>query len=1171
MRALVTSVSRFIASINASVAKIPLPINSKMRLVGLWALILLAVVCFIWLIHGVWGSMPPWVKQLFILALFLMIVLLWFAKGQAWLERRRPFGKTQGDLQPGNSEQEIMALKAMRQGLIDAKSVLMNSPDVGPGRSPLYRIPWFLVLGDEDSKPEVLLRAASSRSSFSPPARDTDPNQHWRWWFLKGMVAIEADTKLVCDGNDKGSRGIWYQALQLLNAERKILPLNGIMVLISAERLLRNEDEARRYLLNLRRLVHECMSHLQLVPPVYLLVTACDKLPGHGDFVNAIPPKVLGQAIGYRFDAGGAANTVNWQQLPTNFSALRERLHEIRLTAVRREGEPFKRKGIWDYVEAFGKLEPGLVSAVKLLIEENSLQIVPPLRGIYFVSGAGNGAFIEDLFTRFLPTDQPLASRTKQPGMKRWLNSMISVVLVTGFSGLVVNQVVKAQVQRQTLRELIQTACAEVTQRGNEIGVLADCVVGLDGIEATERDSGFSWGLQDYKISLAEKKTLLVTEFKKILDVYDVGVQSNLADKDVRFDHLLATTQRLSLVDRCLESEKKCKREGREPNLVFDASSPIIHSVQKMLTGSADERQKAGDSMLELYVAYLRWGAAPATESDFLAAERTKQKASLKEILAVGEPTVEQTVNWSRRHGKALTVEELWGPPDAKLTSGASTFSSVEFAYTRDLWETAFAPCLTQITATLETSTLEGRFRKDYFEQYFKSWRDFLVAFDQGLNLFNKRTVTSLLDRAERQDTPYDRLWKAVQHELLELPLQQSIGDYGRLMWGGLKENWSSVFGQSWGFSKAVYGSFGKTNRIVPPIWLVALQHTLRTNWKNSNEKLAPFWSRLKSDEDGTKSLQLAKEIYKSGGDAPSDFAKLKQIVVTPPTQFDAELKGDDRPAWEAVAGEVKFLVALISYRAGLAIDNDWQNRVLVEIKKKPAEAQRAALKNNVISFSAGTLEGLVNGAEKRPKELLGIGNKFPFSPAFVELLGGQVTNEARNDQKESFRLATLELSQPSSFGVTREGDEGTTLEIDCATKKFSVNTNAGSKSERRLDIIANPGECATARIKIALPEIDQQADAGSPPPGPTKLTKTYSGDVFKAMMDDFKHGAKSLSLADFKSSYSDEEWQQMDKRLKLMGINQARVYLMLNLTPEMEDYLQKKQPINDIPNSIIQ
>ena len=388
-------------------------------------------------------------------------------------------------------------------------------------------------------------------------------------------------------------------------------------------------------------------------------------------------------------------------------------------------------------------------------------------------------------------------------------------------------------------------------------------------------------------------------------------------------------------------------------------------------------------------------------------------------------------------------------------------------------------------------------------------------------------------------------------------------------MWGGIKEDWTSVFGESWGFVKAVYRSVATTESVIPPIWLAALQHSLRTNWKVSNAKLAPFWSRLKSDESGAKSLQLAKEIFKSNGESPPEFAKLKQIVVAPPARFEAELKGEDRPAWESVTGEVKFLIALISYRAGLAIDDDWQTRVLPEIRKKPTEMQRAALKDKLLALSKGTLEGLVNETEKRPKEVLG--TNFPFSPSFIDLLGGQAAAESRDEQKESFRLATLELSQRSSFGVTTEGEKGTTLELDCVSKKFSVNTNAGSKSERRIDIVANPAECTTARIKIALPEIDQQADEKSSAPGPSELTKTYSGDVLKAMMNDFKHGQKSLSLVDFKSSYSDEEWQQMDRRLKLMGINQARVYLMLNLSPEMEGYLQTRQPVNDIPSSVIQ
>jgi type VI secretion system protein ImpL len=1166
MRALIASLTRAVAWINAGIAKIPLPINSKLRLAGLWLLILLTVVCSLWIIHAVWGLMPPWIKQLFVLATLLLSVLLWFAKGQSWLERRRPFSKAQGDLQAGNSEQELTALKAMRQSLVDAKSVLAHSPEVGPGRSPLYRIPWFLLLGDKESKAERLLKAASTKSPFAPPAQSTEPAQYWRWWFLRGLVAIEADSRFVCDSSEKDLRGIWYQALQLLNSERKSLPLNGIIVLISAEKILRNEEDARRSLLNLRRLVHECMSHLHLVPPVYLLISDCESLPGHGDFVKAIPAEVLAQAIGYRFEASGTANAVNWQQLPTYFSALRDRLHGIRLTALRREADPAKRKGIWDYVESFGKLENGLISAVKLLVEENSLQIIPPLRGIYFVSG---GAFIDDVFTRFLPPDQPLASRTKQPGLKRWLNSMISVVLVAAFSGLVVNQVVKAQQQRQSLRELIQTACAEVSQRGGQLTVLSDCASALSRIEALEREAAFSWGLQDYKTSLAEKKTLLVTEFKKILDAYDAGLQSNLGDKDVRFDQLLATTQRLSLAGRCHGAEENCKKDVGEHNLVFDPSSRVVNSVRKFLVGTDGEREKASDALLDLYIAYLRWGRSHATDVDLVVTEQSKLKADLEQILAAGDPTIEEVVSWSRRHGRPVTVEGLWLSPDPKTAADPSKFASVEYAYTRELWETVFAPTVAQITRTQERSATEKKFRTDYFEKYFLSWREFLAVFHKGLNLHNKQTAASLLERAELRDTPYDRLWETVRNNLLQLPLRQSIGDHGRLAWGGIKEDWTSVFGQSWRFTKAVYRSVASTNSVAPPIWLSALQHSLRTNWTDSNAKLAPFFSRLKSDENGAKSLLLAKEIFKSNGDAPPEFVKLKQIVAAPPAQFDAELKGEDRPAWEAVSGEVKFLLALISYRAGLAIDDDWQARVLPEIKKKPADMQRAALKDNLLSLSKGTLDGLINETEKRPKEVLGI--KFPFSPAFINLVGGQAVVDTHDEQKETFRLATLELSQRSSFGVTTEGEKGTTLEIDCVAKKFSVNTNAGSKSERRLDIVANPTECTTARIKIALPEIDQQADEGTSLPGPSELTKTYSGDVLKAMMDDFKHGQKSLSLADFKSSYSDEEWQQMDRRLKLMGINQARVYLMLNLTPEMEGYLQKRQPVNDIPSSVIQ
>src|SRR3546814_8484959 len=78
------------------------------------------------------------------------------------------------------------------------------------------------------------------------------------------MIAIEAHPRVVCEPGARLERGLWYQALTLLSAERDKLALNGIVVCISAQTLLAGPDAAKATGIRLRRLVDEAMAHLQI-------------------------------------------------------------------------------------------------------------------------------------------------------------------------------------------------------------------------------------------------------------------------------------------------------------------------------------------------------------------------------------------------------------------------------------------------------------------------------------------------------------------------------------------------------------------------------------------------------------------------------------------------------------------------------------------------------------------------------------------------------------------------------------------------------------------------------------------------------------------------------------------------------------------------------------------
>ncbi len=284
------------------VAAWPLLKNPRVRKILLWIGLILAAVLVLWLLAYAWSLMAPSVKQLLVLLIALSVVLLWFVKGAPWLVRRQALRRAKGDLAPGDPRDEQEPRREMLAALLQTKQVLARSPEVDRKRDPLYAIPWVLFLGDTQAAAEGLLQVARSTSPFPPPPAADTPSQYWRWWLFKGMIAIQADPRFVCDGSDRVTRGIWYHALQQLNAERGSMPLNGIAVLVAADRLIGDPEQVRPYALNLRRLVDECMEHLQIVAPVYVIVSSCERLPGYQDFVRNIPVDALRQAVGHKLE-----------------------------------------------------------------------------------------------------------------------------------------------------------------------------------------------------------------------------------------------------------------------------------------------------------------------------------------------------------------------------------------------------------------------------------------------------------------------------------------------------------------------------------------------------------------------------------------------------------------------------------------------------------------------------------------------------------------------------------------------------------------------------------------------------------------------------------------------------------------------------------------------------
>ncbi len=333
------------------------------------------------------------------------------------------------------AEADEVAVDALRDAMSQARQALRQAPRARNARDPLdvrdprdldAPVPWFLFFGDAAANLPGLLSAAHGER-LAPATAGHEPfdEAYWRWWHTGAMAAIELHAGAVSQKTTMAmaphARALWLQALLALAEQRDRLPLHGLVVCIGASELLRanadpdrDPDASRPLAMRIRRLLDEAGDTLRLQLPVYLVVTGLEQLPGYATLRGALPPEVLAQALGHRLtDPFAAAGITAAERLDALFGPLALQLHALRMALLREQPSAAGRLAMHEFVEAVRALQPALRQVAQVLFESHGRGSRPPRwRGLYFTaaaSGAASGAFVGDLFDRFLPADQPLA------------------------------------------------------------------------------------------------------------------------------------------------------------------------------------------------------------------------------------------------------------------------------------------------------------------------------------------------------------------------------------------------------------------------------------------------------------------------------------------------------------------------------------------------------------------------------------------------------------------------------------------------------------------------------------------------------------------------------------------------------------------------------------------
>lgn len=209
--------------------------------------------------------------------------------------------------------------KALNQGL---ERFLDNAG----GRRALYRLPWYLVVGDEQSGKSSFIDRSNQRFTLTridqAQARgrqDEALAYPLGWWVSDDAVIIDPPGVFISQKSPVGSvpngpsesepsappctqARLWEHLLGWLLRNRSQRALNGVLLVIDLPALLHGQPEQRIALARgLRTRLYEVSSQLGSRLPLYVVLTKFDLLDGFEAFYSNLPVAKRESLLGFTF------------------------------------------------------------------------------------------------------------------------------------------------------------------------------------------------------------------------------------------------------------------------------------------------------------------------------------------------------------------------------------------------------------------------------------------------------------------------------------------------------------------------------------------------------------------------------------------------------------------------------------------------------------------------------------------------------------------------------------------------------------------------------------------------------------------------------------------------------------------------------------------------------
>ncbi|MFZ0157314.1 type VI secretion protein IcmF/TssM N-terminal domain-containing protein, partial [Pseudomonas sp.] len=171
---------------------------------------------------------------------------------------------------PADREEVSLLRERLLQSLERLHS---NKPRATPAKDALYALPWYLVIGQPAAGKSTMIYQSGLNFPYAERegarVAGLGGTRNCDWFFSSEAVLLDTAGRYM---NNPEEAGKWRAFLQLLRQHRQRRPLNGLIVSVSIDDILKaSPEDQERLAKRLRERIQESCALLEVRLPIYLV------------------------------------------------------------------------------------------------------------------------------------------------------------------------------------------------------------------------------------------------------------------------------------------------------------------------------------------------------------------------------------------------------------------------------------------------------------------------------------------------------------------------------------------------------------------------------------------------------------------------------------------------------------------------------------------------------------------------------------------------------------------------------------------------------------------------------------------------------------------------------------------------------------------------------------